>query len=289
MERFRVAASLLVTLTAALLGAVSGSKPSKLYAQDGSLLTPAETEARSALNQGVAAFKNGQYEEAQRLFERAKQLDPRSLNARLYLGTVYASLYIPGAPSEENLRNGRLAIEEYQGVLARDPENLSAIDGVGAILFQMAAGTPLNPDQFLESKAYHQKHLLIRPDDPEPYYWIGVIDWTLSYHGNGELRRQYHQHVRGQHISDVDPLPADLRVQYLRDFGPLIDEGMAALQQALAIRPDYDDAMAYLNLMYRRKADTVATEAERAKLIEMADGWVEKLKEIKQQRAAQRN
>jgi len=69
----------------------------------------------------------------------------------------------------------------------------------------------------------------------------------------------------------------------------VIDEGIEALQHAISIRPDYDDAMAYLNLMYRRKADTVATKAERAKLTEMADDLLEKLKEIKQRRAEQRN
>lgn len=288
IQRFRVPASLLITLVVALLTGVSSSKPIRLYAQDGSPLTREQTEAREALNQGVAAFKNGQYEEAQRLFERAKQLDPGSLNARLYLGTAYASLYIPGAPGEENLRNGHLAVEEYKGVLALDPENLSAIDGIGALLFQMA-GTPFHPDLFLESKSYHQKHVLIRPDEPEPYYWIGVIDWTFSFRGNAELRQRYNQYVRGRQIRDVDPLPDDLRVQYVRDFGPVIDEGIEALQHAISIRPDYDDAMAYLNLMYRRKADTVATKAERAKLTEMADDLLEKLKEIKQRRAEQRN
>ena len=165
------------------------------------------------------------------------------LNARLYLATAYASPYIPGAPSEQNQRLARLAVADYKGVLALEPENLSAIDAIGALLFQMA-GTPFHPDQFLESKAYHQKHLLIRPDDPEPYYWIGVIDWTWSYRGNGELRRQHNRDMPGQQISEVDPLPADLRVVYLRDFGPLIDEGIAALRHAISIRPDYDDAMA---------------------------------------------
>jgi hypothetical protein len=41
--------------------------------------------------------------------------------------------------------------------------------------------------------------------------------------------------------------------------------------------------------MYRRKADTVATKAERAKLTEMANELLDKLMEIKQHRAAQRN
>ncbi len=32
-----------------------------------------------------------------------------------------------------------------------------------------------------ESKAYHEKHIQIKPTDPEPYYWIGVIDWSIAF------------------------------------------------------------------------------------------------------------
>jgi tetratricopeptide (TPR) repeat protein len=285
---FRVPASLLIALAAALLAAATASEPRKLYAQDGTPLTQEQTEARNALNQGVEAFKRGQFDEAARLFDHAKQLDPRLLNARLYLATTYASQYIPGAPNEENLRNGRQAVEEFKGVLAVDAENLSAIDGVGSMLFQMA-GAPYSPSLFLESKAYHQKHMQIQPDDPEPYYWIGVINWTLSFRGNAELRGRYNQKVRGKEVRDFDPLPTDLRAQYLRDFGPMIDEGIEALRHAISLRADYDDAMAYLNPMYRRKADAVATMTERARLNEMADDLLDQIKEIKQRRAQQRN
>jgi len=93
------------------------------------------------LNEGVQSFKNGQYEEAARDFRRAKQLDPKLLNARLYLATTYASQYIPGAPSEENIRMGRATTEEFRGVLSLDPQNISSIDGLGSLVFQMA-GSP---------------------------------------------------------------------------------------------------------------------------------------------------
>src|SRR5437016_8079782 len=36
------------------------------------------------------------------------------------------------------------------------------------------------------SKSYHQKHIYLRPDDPEPYYWTGVIDWTLAFRARSE-------------------------------------------------------------------------------------------------------
>jgi len=70
-------------------------------------------------------------------FKQAKDLDPTLMNARLYLATAYATQYIPGAPSEENIRMGEAAIKEFQDVLSVDPNNISAIDGIGSILFNM--------------------------------------------------------------------------------------------------------------------------------------------------------
>jgi tetratricopeptide (TPR) repeat protein len=241
-------------------------------------------QAREALNKGVQDFKNAQYEEATRDFLRAKQLDPKLLNARLYLAATYASQYIPGAPSDENVRMAHAATEEFRGVLGLDPQDISAIDGIGSILFQLA-GMPFDPDLFQESKSYHQKHIYLRPNDPEPYFWIGVIDWTLAFRANGLLRTKHNLSVRGKQLSDDAPLLPDLRDEYVRGYGATIDEGIESLNHALSIKPDYDDAMAYLNLMYRRKADMVASESEREQLIKMADDLVDKVKDIKQKRA----
>jgi len=243
-------------------------------------------KARDLLNKGVAAFKNGQYDVAVEDFKQAKDLDPSLLNARLYLATAYASQYIPGAPSEQNKNIGKQAIQEFKEILATNPDNLSAIDGIGSILFQMA-GTPYDPKLFEESKSYHQKHIQLKPEDPEPYYWIGVIDWTLAFRANGEMRKEYNEKNIRKQVKETDPLPPAIRGEYLAKYGPIIDEGISDLQKAISIRPDYDDAMAYLNLLYRRKADTVATADERAALQKQADDLVDKVKEIKQKRASQ--
>jgi tetratricopeptide (TPR) repeat protein len=243
-------------------------------------------KARDLLNKGVAAFKNGQYDAAVEDFKQAKDLDPSLLNARLYLATAYASQYIPGAPSEQNKNIGRQAIQEFKDILATNPDNLSAIDGIGSILFQMA-GTPYDPKLFEESKTYHQKHIQLKPEDPEPYYWIGVIDWTLAFRANGEMRREYNEKNIRKQVRETEPLPPALRGEYLAKYGPLIDEGISDLQKAISIRPDYDDAMAYLNLLYRRKADTVASADERAALLKQADDLVDRVKEVKQKRASQ--
>src|SRR5580693_8808107 len=243
-------------------------------------------KARDLLNKGVAAFKNGQSDLAIEDFKQAKEADPDLMNARLYLATAYASLYIPGAPSAENLARGQQAVAEFKEVLDKDPNNLSAIDGIGSILFQMA-GQPFDPKKFEESKSYHQRHIQLKPDDPEPYYWIGVIDWTLAFRANGEMRLEYNKNNVKKQVRDDDPLPGDVRAEYASKYGPLVDEGVTDLQKAISLRPDYDDAMAYLNLLYRRKADLVETPDERASLLKQADDLVDKVKEIKQKRADQ--
>jgi tetratricopeptide (TPR) repeat protein len=243
-------------------------------------------KARDLLNKGVAAYKNAQYDSAIEDFKQAKDLDPGLMNARLYLATAYASQYIPGAPSEQNVRLGTQAVNEFKEVLQLDPNNLSAIDGIGSILFQMA-GTPYDPKKFEESKSYHQKHIELKPNDPEPYYWIGVIDWTLAFRGNGELRASYNREHINKQVRDDDPLPPAVRAEYVAKYGALVDEGIAYLQKAIQLKPDYDDAMAYLNLLYRRKADMVESADERANLKKQADELIDKVKEIKQKRAEQ--
>lgn len=240
-------------------------------------------KARDQLNKGVQSYKNGQYDQAIENFKTAKQLDPGLLNARLYLATAYASQYIPGAPSEENVRKGQEAVAEFQDVLRIDPKNLSAIDGIGSILYQMAAA-PFTPAKFEESKFYHLKHIQLKPEDPEPYYWVGVIDWTLAFRANSDIRAAYNQANPHKQVKDDQPLPAKERADYAAKYGTLVDEGIRYLDKAIQLRPDYDDAMAYLNLLYRRKADMVTSTQEREDLLKKADALVDKVKEIKQKK-----
>jgi tetratricopeptide (TPR) repeat protein len=243
-------------------------------------------KARDLLNKGVASFKNAQFDAAVEDFKQAKQLDPDLINARLYLATAYASQYIPGAPSDENMRHGQEAIAEYKEVLEKDPNNMSAIDGLASILYQMA-GQPFDQNKFEESKKYHEQHIALKPQDPQPYYSIGVIDWALAYRGNTELRSDYNKEHINKQIKDTDTLPPDVRKAYTDKYQQMVDDGITSLKKAIELKPDYDDAMTYLNLLYRRKADMVESSSERDNYTKMADDLLDKVKEIKQKRAEQ--
>jgi len=238
--------------------------------------------ARDKLNKGVQAYKANQTDRAIEDFKEAKDFDPSLTNARLYLATAYAAQYIPGAPSDDNVRMGQQAMQEWQEVLDKDPNNLNSIDGIGSILYSMAS-TPFNAKKMEESKSYHEKHIQIKPTDPEPYYWIGVIDWSIAFRGNKDMREEYNKTAK-KTIKDTDPMPPALAAQFQQKYGPVVEEGLADLQKAMDLRPNYDDAMAYLNLLYRQKADMEATPDARDADIKLADDLVDKVKAIKQRK-----
>lgn len=239
-------------------------------------------QARDNLNKGVASFKASKYDDAVEYFKLAKEKDPTLTNARLYLATAYATMYIPGAPSEENIRNGEMAVKEFREVLNEDPRNLGAIDGIGSILYNMG-GTPYDPKKFEESRSYHQKHIEISPNDPDPYYWIGVINWTLSFRANNQMRKEYND-LNSKDLKDIDPLPAKVREGFKQYYEKTVDDGIQALEKAIQLNPEYDSAYAYLNLLYRQKADMDEKKEDREQHLAKADSLIEQFKVIKQKK-----
>src|SRR5258708_13082056 len=74
----------------------------------------------------------------------------------------------------------------------------------------------------------------------------------------------------------------ELRVKY----SAVIDDGIQNLQKALDIDKEYDDAMAYMNLLVRERADLVDNPEEYKKQIEVADSWVQKAVDTKKLKAS---
>ena len=146
----------------------------------------ARAQARDFLKQGVQAFKTGQFDQAIGDFKRAKELDPALLSASLYLATTYANQYIPGAPSKENVELGKQAVQEFQEVLSQDPDNLSAIDGIASLLYNMG-GTPFDRETLDKasntSKSTSTSNLKTRSPISGSVLLIGLshIERTVSF------------------------------------------------------------------------------------------------------------
>lgn len=221
-------------------------------------------KARDQLNKGVEAFKTARYEEAINHFQQAVALDPTLPMARLYLATAYSQQVIPNLQTPDNLKNAQLAIQNFQIVLDKEPNNVNALKGIAALY--------LNIQNFDQAKAYQNKVIGVDPNDAAAYYTIGVIDWTLAYKNALPVRQSLGLHDNGDPIKDKKACEA-----LAEKNTPLIQEGLDALNKATQLKENYDDAMAYINLMYRRKADTeCGNEDGRKADLATADEWVQK-------------
>jgi Tfp pilus assembly protein PilF len=200
-------------------------------------------KARDQLNKGVQAFKSAQYPAAVERFKTAVELDPTFDTARLYLATAYMQQYIPGADSPENMQMATAARDQFQKVLDRDPKNTLAIASIASLLF--------NEKKLDEANQWYLKLVSVDPKNKEAYYTLGVIAWTKALVSNGEARAKL-----GMKPDDPGPLKdKKVREAIAEKNGAIIDEGIKDLDKSLQIDPEYDDAMAYENLLYRQKAD----------------------------------
>jgi tetratricopeptide (TPR) repeat protein len=76
-----------------------------------------------------------------------------------------------------------------------------------------------------------------------------------------------------------------VREELRAKYWDMIEDGIKNLKKALEIDPEYDDAMAYLNLLYRERADLQENVADYKKDIEEADNWINKTLETRKVKA----
>jgi tetratricopeptide (TPR) repeat protein len=222
--------------------------------------------ARDQLNKGVDAYKSQRYEEAIGHFQLATQLDPGLPMAKSYLATALAQNVVPGLDTPENLKTAQQAISIFQEVLEKDPSDVNSLKQIAGIYFSIK--------KLDDARAWQKKVLAVDPKDPEAAYTVGVIDWTQAHthtlaalmpagitddgEGNAKAPKQVMEPLKAQN-------------------GPLVEEALEYLHQAVANRPNYDDAMVYMNLVYRSKADVdYGDEAARKADVAAAEDWRQK-------------
>jgi len=241
--------------------------------------------SRDKINRGIAAYKGAKYADAVELFKQAVALDASNVNGRLYLATAYMSQYIPGAESPENMQLAKQAKEEFSKVLESHPKDTTALASLASLCYQQAQGMPdldAKIKKLDEAKEWYLKLIDADPQSKEAFYSLAVIDWVKWYAAWMKARADL-----GMKPEESGPLKdkkvkADLKERY----SAVIEDGIKNLDQALKIDPNYDDAMAYMNLLIRERADLDDSSDQYKKDVEVADNWVQKALDTKKQKAA---
>jgi len=228
-----------------------------------------DADAQKEVAAGEGFSRAAQYAKAAEHYEAALHIDPTCTNAMMNLATAYMQQVVPGADSPENLALADRAREQFEKVLQQQPENENAMASVASLLF--------NQKKWDDAKVWYQKLTAINPQNKEAYYTLGVIAWTVSYEPCQEARKKL-----GMKPEDPGPIKdTDVRKALRGQYLSAVEEGLDDLNKALAIDDAYDDAMDYMNQLYRVRADLDDSPDDYKADIAAAEEWTRKAIEAK--------
>src|SRR5271157_3662361 len=231
--------------------------------------TAAFAQAPSAMEEmraGALAYKFFDYSGAVEHFKAALEIDPDLTQARLFLATAYAQQYIAGDDSAANVAMAEQAIDEFKKVLSSKRTETEEYKSVVPI-----ASLNFNLKRFNEAREYYGKAIQLNPTEARNYFMIALIDWNEASNSRNKVRSELGL-TESQMISKPEAC-VSLRAQNQQK----VEDGMQRLQKALELQPDYDDAMGYMNLLYRERAEYECDDPEARKAdLKAADDWTDK-------------
>jgi tetratricopeptide (TPR) repeat protein len=252
-----------------------------LVAQD----SPDGPEIRRELGMGVQAFRQGHFAEAAKYFEKAIQVNPQAVNPHLYLGTALASQWTPGLETPENLATIRRAESEFMMVLQVEPEQLGALQSLANLAYQRAMAMPSESDkweQLTRAQGWFEHLSEASPKRKMAFYMYGVIAWNKCQPPIDDARQK-----SGMKADATEPISdAALRSQLHEKCWGVLEDGVEHLKKGLDANPDYDDAMTYISILTRQKANLEDSLEASRRDVKEADDWAEKAAAAKKRNAS---
>ena len=238
-----------------------------------------QLQARDQLNKGCEAYKAGHYDEAIDHFQKATALDPNLPMAKTYLATALAQNVVPGLTTPDNLKNANQAMDIFKQVLAQNPNDITSMKQI--------AGIYLSIKDLDDAENWQKQVLANDPKDPEAAYTIGVIDWTKAHQNKLNALQAAGLNDDGK---GNEKAPKAVMEPLAKENAPLVEEGLKYLAMAIDNRPNYDDAMQYLNLIYRNKADVdYGNAAAVSQDLAMAEDWTHKAMDMRKANEEKKN
>jgi tetratricopeptide (TPR) repeat protein len=241
--------------------------------------------ARMEIKAANEAYQKEDYAGALPHYKQARSIDPSFPDLDRLVGYSEIGLYVPDDKSPKNEAHADAAIQELNGYLKKRPDDRIARDALinmylnanrtsAAIDYfrsylkdhpadleavKSIATLYAKQGDFNESLAWYKKITLLDSKNPEAYYIFGVVCY--------------------EKVAKNPPADPAQKLD-------ILNQGKEALQHAIDMKPDYSEAMAYLNLLWRQQAlmetDPLKAQAD----IAQADAIRNKAIQIFQQRKA---
>lgn len=212
-----------------------------------------QIKAKSEIKAANDAYQKEDYGTALEHYVRARQIDPSLPDLDRMIGYSNIGLYVPDDKSPKNEAHADAAIAELTLYLKKRPDDRIARDALINMYLNANRTSqaidyfrnylnahPADLDavksiatlyakegNFNESLNWYQKITLLDSKNPESFYIFGVVC--------------YEKVAKNPPADDAQKID-------------IINKGKDALQKAIEMKPDYAEAMAYLNLLWRQQA-----------------------------------
>lgn len=240
--------------------------------------------AREAMGAGVKLFQNGSYREAAKAFEKAAALAPTNMETKLYLGVCYVAMFNPASQDPANLEIAHKAETQFMAILQAEPADDTALLYMANLAFQRTLGIrdPAEKQKQLErAREWFQELEDLVPRNKQAPFNLAVIAFQ-------EAHQRWMDARISAGMTPADPGPVKdpaARAALQAKCAPLWDEAVKQLHRALDIDPEFENAMGYLNLVLRERADLAPDEAAYQRQIAEAGEWTRKAMEIRKRRS----
>jgi tetratricopeptide (TPR) repeat protein len=236
--------------------------------------------AKDKLNQGVLAYNRGNTSEAAVFFKDTVELIPDNPTAWLYYGAALRKQYL-AVTGDERERRAKEAMDAYLKALEAAQGDCKLKDnamGYIATIYDELG----EPDK-------HREWLLKRAEDPcaddktkaTTYYSIAHGYWTCAYNQSTRYADKFKMSVDPFHTRNFYFEPDRLK------FEDCLAKGLEYIEKALAVNPNYADALSYHSLLYREKQKSTKSEADRKKFADEAEKIAKRAIELTKQQKEQ--
>jgi tetratricopeptide (TPR) repeat protein len=240
-------------------------------------------QARMEIKTANEAYQKEDYANALTHYVKARKIDASFPDLDRLIGYSQIGLYVPDDKSPANEAHATAAIDELNRYLKKRPDDRIARDA----LINMY----LNSNRISEAIDYFRNYLRDHPADVEAvksiatlYAKQGNFDESLNWYGKIALIEPKPENYYTLGVVCYEKVaknpPADPAGKLA-----IINRGKEALQKAIDAKPDYFEAMAYLNLLWRQQAlvetDPVKAQADVAQADAIRNKAVEIIKQKK--------
>ena len=196
--------------------------------------------SKNQLNEAARAYREGRFVEAEQHSREAAQLDPNNKTAPMFIARTIHMQYRPGVQSPENVAKAQQAIQAYQDILAKNPQDEEAYKAIAYLYGALREEDKLR--SWITQRASNEN--IEATKRAEAYIVLASKDWQCSFNITESPATK---------ITTVDPTNNKATVSYkkpadAKEFNQAsmcVKQGLAEAENAIKFDPNNESAWSY--------------------------------------------